>query len=233
MILADDNFATIVAAVEEGRIVYDNIRKFVAYLLTTNAAEVLVLFACIALGLPLPLLPIHILWINLVTDGLPALALGFEPAEPDIMRRRPRQRGESLFAGGLGWRILLLGLLMGAACVFLFWMYLPAPAAPDAAEQLASARTMVFVTLSLLQLFHVMAIRSSAPLHRVGVWSNYRLTVAVVLGTVLQLAVVYVPLLQPYFKTRALSLHDLAISVAVSSLSIIVIEVWKAVKQRL
>ena len=232
MILADDNFATIVAAVEEGRIVYDNIRKFVNYLLTTNAAEVLVLFACIAIGLPLPLLPAHILWINLVTDGLPALALGFEPAESDIMRRRPRKRDESLFAGGLGWAIGLLGALMALACILLFWRYLPVSGSSDYAAQLSYAQTMVFLTLSLLQFFHVLAIRSSAPFYRVGLWSNYRLTVAVLLGTALQFAVIFVPPLRPFFHTVPLSMGDVAIAVAISTLPFVVIEIWKQFERR-
>ncbi|MBL8852041.1 MAG: cation-transporting P-type ATPase [Planctomycetaceae bacterium] len=232
MVLADDNFATIVAAVEEGRTVYDNIRKFVNYLLTTNAAEVLVLLACIAMGLPLPLLPAHILWINLVTDGLPALALGFEPAEPGIMRRHPRKRGDSLFADGLGWAIGVLGALMAAACIILFWLELPAADSSEGAAQLRRAQTMVFLTLSLLQLFHVMAIRSSAPFYQVGLWSNYRLTVAVLLGAALQFAVIYVPQLQPYLHTVALPARDAILCVAVSTLPFVVIEIWKQFERR-
>lgn len=232
MILADDNFATIVAAVEEGRIVYDNIRKFVAYLLTTNTGEVLVLFTCIMAGLPLPLLPVHILWINLVTDGLPALALGFEPAEPDIMRRPPRRREESLFAGGLAWGIGLLGLLMAVCTVLLFWLYLPERGRAQPAAGLAYARTLVFVTLAMFQLFHVMAIRSSEPIYRIGLWSNYRLTVAVALGTALQFAVVYVPALQTYFHTVPLTAPDALIALAVSSLVFVTLETWKQVRPR-
>jgi len=232
MILADDNFATIVAAVEEGRIVYDNIRKFVSYLLTTNTGEVLVLFAAIMLGLPLPLLPIHVLWINLVTDGLPALALGFEPAEPGIMRRPPRRRNESLFADGLGQGIIVLGILMAVACLLLFWWYLPREGDPHANAALAYARTMTFVALALFQLFHVMAIRSSEPFYRVNLWSNYRLTVAVALGAILQFAVVYVPQLQRYFHTVPLTLTDAAIAVAVSSSIFFVIELWKQYQLR-
>jgi P-type Ca2+ transporter type 2C len=232
MILADDNFATIVAAVEEGRIVYDNIRKFVNYLLTTNAAEVLVLFACIALGLPLPLLPAHILWINLVTDGLPALALGFEPAESDIMRRKPRVRGESLFAGGLGWAIGVLGVVMAIACILLFWRYLPPHDSPARPAALAYAQTMTFLTLSLMQFFHVMAIHSSAPFYRVGLWSNYRLTIAVLLGVALQFAVIFVPQLQPFFHTVPLSGRDVLIAVAISTLPFVVVEIWKQFERR-
>lgn len=227
MILADDNFATIVGAVEEGRIVYDNIRKFVAYLLTTNTGEVLVLFAAIMLGMPLPLLPIHVLWINLVTDGLPALALGFEPAEPGIMRRPPRRRDESLFADGLGHGIIWLGILMAVACLLLFRWYLPGDSDSHPDSTLAYARTMTFVALALFQLFHVMAIRSSEPFYRVGLWSNYRLTIAVALGVILQFAVVYVPQLQRYFHTVPLTAADAAIAVAVSSLIFVVIELWK------
>src|SRR5690606_10165726 len=124
MVLADDNFATIVAAVEEGRIVYDNIRKFVGYLLTANTGEILAIVIAILAGYPIPLLPIHILWINLVTDGLPALALGFEQGEPDLMKRKPRSQGESLFAGGLGRQIILYGAWMGISCVILFKLIL-------------------------------------------------------------------------------------------------------------
>jgi Ca2+-transporting ATPase len=236
MVLADDNFATIVAAVEEGRVVYDNIRKFVAYLLTTNTGEVLVLFVTILLGLPLPLLPVHLLWINLVTDGLPALALGFEPAEPDVMRRRPRKREESLFADGLAWGIVLLGVLMAASCVGLFWWYVRGGDVSDAAAQahsLAYAQTLVFLTLSMFQLFHVLAIRSaSVSFFRQGPWSNWRLTIAVLLGTGLQIAVTYVPPLQRFFHTVPLSALDLAIGVAVASSVFWVLEGWKLVRPR-
>lgn len=226
MILADDNFATIVAAVEEGRVVYDNIRKFVSYLLTTNCGEILVLFGCIMLGLPLPLLPVHLLWINLVTDGLPALALGFEPAEHDIMRRKPRKRDESLFADGLGWGIILLGLLMAVSCIVLFWLYLPDDEADR--DRIAYARSLVFLTISMFQLFHVLAIRSSTDsFFTLGLWSNYRLTFAVVIGTVLQFAVIYVPAVQGFFHTVPLTWQDALIGTAVASSIFIVLESWK------
>ncbi len=227
MILADDNFATIVAAVEEGRVVYDNIRKFVAYLLTTNCGEILVLFGCIMLGMPLPLLPVHLLWINLVTDGLPALALGFEPAERDIMQRKPRKRDESLFAEGLGWGIILLGLLMAVCCILLFWWYLPKENSDP--DQLAYARSLVFLTISMFQLFHVLAIRSSTEsFFTLGLWSNYRLTFAVLLGTILQFAVIYIPAVQGFFHTVPLSLADALIGTGVATSIFIVLESWKA-----
>src|SRR5690606_25883875 len=131
LILADDNFATIVAAVEEARIVYDNIRKFVTYLLTANFSEVMILVASIALGWPLPLLPVHLLWINLVTDGLPALALGFEPGEPNIMRRGPRRREQGLLGDGLRWQIIALGTVMAACCLGLYFYALQSSPGSD------------------------------------------------------------------------------------------------------
>ena len=151
MVLADDNFATIVAAVEEGRRIYDNIRRFVRYLLTTNSGEIWVMLLGPLLGLPLPLLPLQILWINLVTDGLPALALGLEPAERDAMRRPPRPASESILAGGL-WQHAV-----GSGC-FMAAVTLPLQAVTRAAGW--PWQTMVFTTLALLQLGHALAMRS-------------------------------------------------------------------------
>ena len=155
MVLADDNFATIVAAVEEGRRIYDNIRRFVRYLLTTNAGEIWVMFLAPFVGLPVPLLPIQILWINLVTDGLPAIALGLEPAEPDTMRRPPRPPTESIFARGLWQHALWVGLLMAAVCLALL---------VGARAMGWPWQTMVFTTLALLQLGHALAVRSEREL---------------------------------------------------------------------
>ena len=235
MILADDNFATIVAAVEEGRIVYDNIRKFVAYLLTANAGEILVLLLGILAGMPLPLLPVHILWINLVTDGLPAIALGFEPGEADLMRRQPRRRDESVFADGMVWLIVWIGLLMSLTCVTMYAMMLngvwkiPVSAAGDVS--LTYARTAVFYVLATAQLFYVLAVRSSSrTLLRLGLWSNYRLTVAVLLGFVLQLAAMYVAPLQKFFHTAAIEPLDLAICTVLAMLPFLAVEAWKIVR---
>ena len=236
MVLADDNFATIVSAVEEGRVVYDNIRKFVRYLLTANAGEILVLVLAILGGLPLPLLPIHILWINLVTDGLPALALGFEPAERNIMRRRPRRRDESIFAGGMVRGIVSIGILMGVSCVVLFYFYLSEWVRVTVPDNMESsefrtdyARTMVFLTLSMFQLFYVLSIRStSESFFKLGLWSNSRLTGAVVIGTLLQLGVIYVPVLQSIFHTISLSARDLCVGLIVSTAAFAAVESWKA-----
>lgn len=232
MVLADDNFATIVAAVEEGRVVYDNIRKFVAYMLTANAGEVLVLFFGIVVGLPIPLLPVHILWINLVTDGLPALALGFEPAEPDIMDRAPRPREESMFGDGLAWKIISIGTLMAACCSILYWWVL-SDDPENGAANVERARTMLFATLSLSQLFYVLAVRSSSEsFFSLGLMSNYRLTGAVIIGILLQMAVIYVPILQPFFHTVALSAGDMLIAYLFALPAFVAVEIGKFFRTR-
>ncbi|NKE70015.1 HAD-IC family P-type ATPase [Candidatus Manganitrophus noduliformans] len=211
MVLLDDNFATIVSAVEEGRIIYDNIRKFTRYILSTNSGEILIMLFAILFALPLPLLPIQILWTNLVTDGLPALALGLEPPERDVMRRAPRPPEESLFAGGLGLHIVWVGLLMGLGTVALFaWAV--------QTRDHAHARTIAFLTLMLFQMFHVLAIRSERdPLWRIGFFSNPHLLGAAVLTLSLQLAITYLPPLQELFKTTALTGGELLACVGVAS----------------
>jgi Ca2+-transporting ATPase len=211
MVLQDDNFATIVAAVAEGRVIFDNIRKFIKYLMTTNAGELWVMLLAPFLGMPLPLLPLQILWVNLVTDGLPALALSAEPAERDTMRRSPHPPNEHIFARGLGRHILWVGLLMGLVVLGVGYGYWSAGA--------AQWQTMVFLTITLAQMAHVLAIRSERDsLFRIGLWSNRPLLGAVALTFVLQLALVYVPVLQGFFTTVALSAGDLALGLAASSI---------------
>ena len=220
MVLLDDNFASIVAAVEEGRVIYDNIRKFVRYILTTNSGEIWLMLVAPFFGMPLPLLPLQILWMNLVTDGLPALALGLEPAESDTMRRPPRQPKESIFARGMGRHVLWVGFLMGLLCLGVaegYWH------AGDPKWQ-----TMVFTTLTLSQMAHVMAIRSERrSLFEVGLLSNKPMMGAVALTFVLQLALVYVPFLQSIFKTVALPLPDLILTLVVSSVTFWAVETEK------
>jgi Ca2+-transporting ATPase len=224
MVLLDDNFATIVAAVEEGRVIYDNIRKFIRYLLSTNAGEIFTMFFAILAGLPLPLLPIQILWINLVTDGLPAVALGFEPGEPGVMKRRPRDPNESVFAAGLGGHVLRVGLLIAVGTLAVMGWAL-GEGRPE-----AEARTMAFMTLALFQVWHVLAIRSESQLLvRVGLFSNRLLLGAVVLTFLLQLAVSYLPPLQAIFETVPLTGAELALCVAVSSLGFFLVELQKHV----
>ena len=225
MVLTDDNFATIVAAVEQGRVIYDNIRKFIKYLLTSNSAEILVMLVGPFLGLGLPLLPLQILWINLVTDGPPALALSTEPAERDIMRRPPRPPGESVFARGLGRHVVWVGVLMALVSLATGLWY--SQTAPEIWQ------TMVFTTLTLSQLSHVMAIRSGdESLFSVGPLSNMPLLGAVALTFVLQLLAIYTPFFQRFLETEALPLADLAIAVALSTIIFWAVEVEKWLARR-
>jgi Ca2+-transporting ATPase len=225
MILLDDNFATIVKAVKEGRKIYDNIRKFIKYLLTTNSGEIWTLFLAPLFGLPIPLLPIHILWINLVTDGLPALALSVEPAEGDVMSRPPRHSKESIFAHGLGLHAIWVGILMaGIVLVVQAWAI---------TTEHAHWQTMVFTVLCLTQLGHVLAIRSEKEsLFRIGLFSNKYLLFAVLLTFILQMSTVYVPALNPIFKTEPLTLNELMLTLAVSSVVFFAVEVEKLFRRR-
>jgi Ca2+-transporting ATPase len=220
MILLDDNFATIVKAVREGRRIFDNIRKFIKYTLTSNSGEIWTIFLAPFFGLPIPLLPIHILWINLVTDGLPGLALTAEPGEKGIMDRPPRHPKESIFAHGLGTHIVWVGLLMGAACII--------TQAFSIHTGFAHWQTMVFTVLCLSQMGHVLAIRSeSESLFSQGFFSNLPLVGAFLLTLVLQMATIYVPLLNPIFKTEPLTLAELGVTFVMSSMVFIAVEVEK------
>ena len=225
MILLDDNFATIVGAVKEGRKIYDNIRKFVKYLLTTNAGEVWTLFLAPLMGLPIPLLPIHILWINLMTDGLPALALSVEPAESNVMNRPPRHPKESIFAHGLGIHAIWVGIFMAGIVLFVQdWSIVTGH---------AHWQTMVFTVLCLTQLGHVMAIRSEKEsLFKIGLFSNKPLLGAVLFSFTFQMATIYVPFLNPIFKTQPLSPGELAITLGLSSLVFFAVEAEKLWKRR-
>jgi P-type Ca2+ transporter type 2C len=220
MILLDDNFATIVAAVREGRRIFDNIRKFVKYSVTCNSAEVWTLLLAPFLGLPIPLLPIHILWINLITDGLPGLALAVEPEERGLMERPPRPPQETLFAHGMWQHIVWAGLLMAGTALFAqAWAYHTGS---------AHWQTMVFTVLALSQLGHVLAIRSEREsLFRQGVWSNPSLFLVVLATVALQLATVYVPFLTPIFNTAPLSSGELALSLLLSATVFAAVEVEK------
>jgi Ca2+-transporting ATPase len=202
MVLLDDNFATIVAAVEEGRVIYDNIRKFIKYLLTSNSGEIWVMLLAPFLGMPLPLLPLQILWINLVTDGLPALALGLEPAEPDIMRRPPYRPTENIFGGGMGRHIIWVGFLMGLVPLLAgYWHWTQAN---------PRWQTITFTILTLAQLGHALAIRSTKySLFTIGLFSNKSLLGAVLLTFLMQVAAVYVPFLQGFLRTVDLPWQEL------------------------
>jgi Ca2+-transporting ATPase len=225
MILLDDNFATIVRAVQEGRKIYDNIRKFIRYLLTTNSGEIWTLFLAPILGLPVPLLPIHLLWVNLVTDGLPALALSVEPAEGDVMKRPPRHPKESIFANGLGLHAIWVGILMGVIVLSI--------QAWSLANVDAHWQTMVFTVLCLTQLGHVLAIRSERQsLFKMGLFSNKHLLGAVVLTFLLQMAIIYIPAMNRIFKTEPLTAGELLIAVAASSIVFFAVELEKLIVRR-
>jgi len=222
IILRDDNFATIVKAVYEGRVIYDNIRKFIRYMLSTNSGEILTMFFALMIGMPLPILPIQILWINLVTDSFPALALGVEPAEKNVMNRPPRDPKESIFARGLWQHIIWVGLLMSFGTLGVMAWGLKY-------DDLDHARSMVFFTLAGFQMFHVMAIRSEREsIFTVGLLSNKALLGAVVLTFILQLMITYIPILQRIFKTAPLSAVELIICIAISFSVFIAVEVEKA-----
>jgi Ca2+-transporting ATPase len=225
LVLMDDNFATIVGAVREGRRIFDNIRKFIRYALTGNSGEIWLLFLAPLLGLPIPLLPIHILWVNLVTDGLPGLALAGEPAERGVMQRPPRPPGESVFAQGLWQHALIVGLLIGGLC-----LGLQAWAIATGREH---GQTMVFTLLTLAQMAHVLAIRSERDsLFTQGLRSNLPLLAAVLSTVALQAAVVYVPFLQPVFRTQAMSWQEVLLCVALAGVVFVAVEAEKLWRRR-
>jgi len=225
LVLLDDNFATIVAAVREGRRIFDNIRKFIRYAVTTNSAEIWTIFLAPFLGLPIPLLPIHILWINLVTDGLPGLAIAAEPAERDVMQRPPRPPKENFFAHGMWQHMIWVGLAMAGIALFT-QTYAIAAGSPN-------WQTMVFTVLTLSQMGHVLAIRSERlSLFQQGPLTNLPLLGAVGATVVLQMATVYVPFLNPIFHTAPLPLDELALCLALSTVIFFVVEIEKWLRRR-
>lgn len=206
LVLGDDNFSTIVAAIEEGRNIYENIRKFIRYLLASNVGEILTMFFAMMLGLPLPLVPIQILWVNLVTDGLPAMALGVDQPEKDLMEHKPRGAKENIFARRLGWKIVSRGLLIGLCTLAAFWLTLRID--PGSAQQLIRAQSVAFATLVMAQLIHVFDCRSSRSVFYRNPFQNRYLVLAVLSSVLLMLAVMYLPVLQPVFKTVPLSFRE-------------------------
>ena len=223
MVLLDDNFATIVNAVEEGRIVYDNIRKFVKYTMTSNAGEIWVMVLGPLLGMPLPLLPLQILWINLVTDGLPGLALAIEKAERDTMRRPPYPPEQHIFDRSMVRDIAWIGLLMGVVSLALgYWSWVSGSSVET------HWRTIIFTVLTLTQMGNALAIRSSRDsLFRIGVFSNMALVGSITLTFGLQMAVVYWPPLQSIFKTVALTAGELVLCIALSTIVFWAVEAQK------
>jgi len=225
MILLDDNFATIVTTVKSGRRIFDNIRKFIKDTMSSNSGEIWTLFLAPFLGLPIPLLPIHILWINLVTDGLPGLAFTAEPAEPGIMRRAPRPPQENIFAHGMWQHIVWVGLFVGGISI--------ASQAWAISRGVEYWQTVVFTVLTISQLFHSMAVRSETEsLFRIGLLSNLPMLGAVLLTLLMQLAVIYLPAMNSIFHTRPLPLFDLAVCLLLSSSVLLVVEIEKWLMRR-
>jgi Ca2+-transporting ATPase len=226
MVLLDDNFATIVNAVEEGRLVYANIRRFVKYILGSNVGELITIAAAPLVGLMgVPLSPLQILWMNLVTDGVPALALALEPAETGLMEREPARPGESIFARGIGRYILRVGVVFALVVIALMvWSY-------RTGGSDGPWKTMVFTTLCLAQMGHALSARSDRPLIQVAPFSNPWLLCAVVLTSGLQLLLLYVPWLARFFGTVPLSLSDLGVCVGVSLLFMVYLEAEKLLRQ--
>ncbi|GAE04397.1 cation-transporting ATPase, E1-E2 family [Paenibacillus sp. JCM 10914] len=216
LILSDDNFSTIVAAIEEGRSIYENIRKFIRYLLASNVGEILTMFFAMMLGLPLPLVPIQILWVNLVTDGLPAMALGVDQPEKDLMEHKPRGAKENIFARRLGWKIISRGILIGLCTLGAFWLTLRI--APNDPGQLAKAQSVAFATLVMAQLIHVFDCRSSRSIFHRNPLQNKALVLAVLSSVLLMLGVMYIEALQPIFKTVPLGLKEWALTLVAAGI---------------
>ncbi|MFZ5943119.1 MAG: cation-translocating P-type ATPase [Bacillota bacterium] len=222
MVLLDDNFATIVNAVEEGRTIYSNIRKSIQYLLSCNTGEIVAIFTAILLGLGSPLTPIQILWLNLVTDGPPALALGLEPPEKGVMKEKPRDPKETVFAGGVGQDILILGATIGLISLVAYWLSL------QWGRTIEQAHTMAFVTMAFSQLVHSFNVRSlNQSLFQRGIFGNRALIYAFLISATLQVAVIFVPFLRDIFETELLPVNDFLIALALALTPFVVSEIVK------
>ncbi len=233
MILMDDNFATIVSAIEEGRNIYSNIKKAVIFLLTCNLGEVVALFVTLLIGLEAPLIATQLLWINLITDSFPAIALGMDPGTPDVMKEKPRNAKESFFAGGAGLHLILGGFLIGGLTIAAFWFgyyehgYSPFDhSAPK--NTVEYARTMAFMVLVMCQLFFSLAVRnSSKSIFSIGIFSNKYLVGAIVLGVLLQLIVIGIPFMQKAFHLQMLDLGGWLIAIALGLVPLLINEIVK------
>jgi P-type Ca2+ transporter type 2C len=227
VVLLDDNFATIVNAVEAGRIVYANIRKFIRYTMTSNAGEICVMLFGPLFGMPLPLLPLQILWVNLVTDGLPGLALAVEPGERTAMQQPPRPPDEHVLGRGMILDIIWIGLIMGAVSLAAGWWF-----RGDGSGSDSHWRTAVFTVLTLSQMGNVLAVRSETEsIFQIGVFSNLSLVGAVLLTFGLQLATIYVAPLREVFRTEALTFTELLVCLAMSCVVFVAVELKKLVSR--
>ncbi|KAL2808735.1 hypothetical protein BJX63DRAFT_21623 [Aspergillus granulosus] len=259
MVLADDNFATITVAVEEGRSIYSNTQQFIRYLISSNIGEVVSIFLTAAFGMPEALVPVQLLWVNLVTDGLPATALSFNPPDHDVMRRRPRKRDEPLVGGWLLFRYLVIGTYVGAATVFGYvWWFLYNPEGPQisfwqlshfhkcsaefpeigcemfANDMSRSASTVSLSVLVVIEMFNAMnALSSSESLFTFGIWNNVMLIYAIILSMTLHFAILYIPFLQGLFAILPLNWTEWKAVLAISAPVIVIDEILKVVERRL
>jgi len=233
MILTDDNFATIVSAIEHGRNIYNNIKKSVIFLLTCNLGEVITVFITLLIGLEAPLIATQLLWINLITDSFPAVALGMDPGNPDVMKEKPRDAKESFFAGGASLHVILGGLLIGALTILAFWFgYYEHGYSPfnhtTPVITVEYARTMAFMVLIMCQLFYSLAVRnSSKSIFQIGVFSNKYLIGAILLGVFLQLIVIGIPAMQRAFHLQMLDFEGWIIAISLGLVPLLVNEIFK------
>lgn len=235
MILADDNFATIVSAIEQGRNIYNNIKKSVLFLLTSNLGEVISMFIALMSGMAAPFLATQLLWINLLTDSLPAVALGMDPGDPDVMKEKPRDPKESFFAHGAGWRAMIGGFVIGIVTLAAFWYGYHengySPFDKEVPENAVSyARTLAFMTIISCQLFYSLALRNSRKsIFTIGIFSNRYLVGAVVLGLALQLLVIAVPFMQEAFKLQMLDTRGWIMVLVLGLVPLILSELYKLI----
>ncbi len=231
MTLTDDNFATIVTAVKEGRGIYDNIKKAVHFLLSCNLGEIVTVFAAMLLWKATPLLPIQLLWINLVTDSLPALALGMEPVEFDIMKRKPRKKEESIFAHGVGISAIWQGLMVGIITLVAFFVGWKMSGNADPNNN-ALAETMAFSVLAISQLIHAFNVRSGHSLFKVGFFSNKNMVKAFFASLALTLVVLFVPFMQDIFKVSYMNLQEWLVVIGLSLVPLVLVEISKIFTDR-
>jgi Ca2+-transporting ATPase len=225
MILTDDNFASIIAAVQEGRGIFDNIRKTLVYLLAGNTGELTVMLVAALVGLPLPLLPLHLLWINIVTDGLPALALVMDPADEDVLTRPPRNPKEPMLGRSQWQFIVMTGLLEATTTLAIFMWALTS-------RDLIEARSLAFATLVFAELFRAFAARSTTRIFwEVGPLTNLRLLGVIAVSALLQLAIHHIPATQSFFEIGTLPLTDCALSLVAGLFPVTVIELGKLVRR--
>ena len=222
MILADDNFVTIVEAVKTGRHIYANIKKAIHFLIATNIGEIVAIFFGLLLGLETPLLAIQLLWINLVTDSFPAIALGMEPAEKDIMNRKPNDSKKSIFTDGLWEKIFVEGFMIGIITLFAFSL-------GNKLYGLQVGRTMAFISLSMLELVHSFNVRSEESLFKAGLFKNKYLIGAFLIGTILQVGVVVIPKIADIFDVVLLNNKQWIYTAIISILPLVIVEIQKKI----